>query len=192
MPFPHKGAAMRLIRIIALLALLPRAAIAQQQNAPAINLTSTLVRPANTTAYAGGQLIASSTTAGSIVVPKLSIQDAAGDIIIAKFLLTTNVTTGWVGAAITLNLWSAVPTYTNGDGGAYAVATGSAGYLGQLSCTFAQAGDGAYAECVPALGTVIIPKLANGGAIFWDMSIGGAATPISVQTFTISAIEKLN
>ena len=42
------------------------------------NPTSVLTRPANTTAYASGQLIASSTTAGSIVVRSFAIATSAG------------------------------------------------------------------------------------------------------------------
>src|SRR5690242_11771933 len=53
------------------------------------NPTSTLTRPANATAYAANQLIASSTTAGSVVVPSFTTLTGTG--IIARLRLRTNV-----------------------------------------------------------------------------------------------------
>ena len=126
------------------------------------NPTSTLTRPANTTAYASGQLIASSTTAGSVVVPSFALPNSAGGAIIPKLRLQTNVTTGWGSASIQVDTWSPAPTFSNGDGGTYTVATGSTGYLGSFTCSLTQGGDGAYGECVPVSGQVIAPKLASG------------------------------
>ena len=150
------------------------------------NPTSVLTRPANTTAYAAGNLVGSSTTAGSVTVPSFSIANTAGGSVIPKVLLSTNVTTGWAGIGYQIDFWRAAPTFTNGDGGAYAVATGAANYLGSYTGTFAQAGDGAYSEAAPVLGNVVAPKLASGASIFWTIKITSAATPISGQTFTLT------
>src|SRR5437660_138343 len=84
------------------------------------NPASTLTRPANTTAYAANQLIASSTTAASIVVPSFATVAGAG--ILPRLRLRTNAPSGWGGINLSINLWSAAPTYTNGDSGAYAPA----------------------------------------------------------------------
>ncbi len=150
--------------------------------------TSTFTRPANTTAYSSGNLIASSTTAGSIVVPSFSLANYAGSAIIPKIGLATNATTGW-GVTLTMNLWTSAPTYTNGDGGAYAVATSGAGkyYLGQFSCILIQFADGASGECSPAYGNVVKVTLPSGVAIYWDLQATGTVTPISQQTFTATA-----
>lgn len=154
------------------------------------NPTSTLTRPADTTAYASGDLVASSTTAGSIVVPSFAITNSAGGAIIPRVRLTTNKTSGW-GIAVTVNLWSTAPTYTNGDNGAYAVATGAAGWLCSFAITLMQYADGATGFGSPSVGNACIAKLASGTAIYWDLQVGAAATPASGQTFTLTA-EVLN
>lgn len=148
------------------------------------NPTSTLTRPANTTAYASGQLIASSTTAGSVVVPSFTIQGGRG--FIPRLRLSTNVTTGWAGP-LTVTLWRTAPTYTNGDGGTYAVATGAASRLAQYTCTLTQYGDGASGECSITIGNFLTASLPSGTSVYWDMQAGGALTPISGQTFTLTA-----
>lgn len=143
-------------------------------------------RPADTTAYASGDLIANSTTAGSVVLPTCVVaRFAAGSGLLTRFRLYTNVTTGWGSAVITINLWSAQPTYTNGDNGAYAVATGAAGYLGQTQVTLTQFGDGAAGQGAISVGNFAGLKLASGQVIYWDMQVAAALTPISGQTFTL-------
>lgn len=152
------------------------------------NPTSTLTRPADTTAYALNDLIASSTTAGSVVVPSFTAtRVAAGSGTIPRVRLYSNVTTGWDAATVTIRLWSAAPTYTNGDNGAYAVATGAAGYLASFPVTLNQVADGAYGVAAPAVGNALSFKLTSGTSIFWDLQLTTIAgnTPISAQTFTL-------
>jgi hypothetical protein len=152
--------------------------------------SSTLTRPANTTAYAQNELIASSTTAGSVVVPSFAIANAGGAAAIPEIILTTNVTTGWGAVVAAVRFWSAAPTYTNGDGGAYGVATGAAGYLGSMSVTLSQFGDGAAGVGTPAAGSALWIKLASGSAVYWDLQYtsSGSLTPISGQTFTLTPV----
>lgn len=152
----------------------------------ATNPTSTLTRPANTTAYGANQLIASNATPGSIVVPNFAIANAAGAAIIPRVRLSTNATTGW-GTTLTLNLWTTAPTYTNGDGGTYAVATGGATHVAQFSCVLTQYGDAAQGECQINVNNFAILKLASGTAVYWDLQTTAAVTPISGQTFTVTA-----
>lgn len=150
------------------------------------NPTSTLTRPANTTAYAVGDVISSNTTAGSVVVPSFAIANSAGAAIIPRLRLSSNVTTGWSAISLQVNLWTAAPTYTNGDNGAYAVATGAAGYLGSCQISLNQFGDGAVGVGAISNGANI--KLASGTSIFWDLQIvTGTPTPTSGQTFTLTA-----
>jgi hypothetical protein len=153
------------------------------------NPTSTLTRPANTTAYAANQLIASSTTAASIVVPSLATLTGAG--ILPRLRLRTNAGNGWGGVNLSINLWSAAPTYTNGDGGAYAPATGSAAWLANfLVSSLQQFGDGAIGSGGLTSANEMAIRLAS-GTLFWDLQILSAATPGSGQTFTLTA-ELLN
>ena len=69
------------------------------------NPTSTLTRPANTTAYAANQIIASNTSGASVVVPSFAIANSAGGASIPRLRLSTSVTTGWGGVVININLW---------------------------------------------------------------------------------------
>ena len=136
------------------------------------NPTSTLTMTSSTTAYSAGQLIASSATAGSIVVPYFSIINGGGGALIPRLRLSTNDTTStaWGGVFIQVDLWSAAPTFTNGDRGTWSPATGTASHLGAYSCTMsAEYGDGAYAECSPAVGTVSAPALPTTANIYWTL-----------------------
>ena len=155
------------------------------------NPTSTLTRPANTTAYVANAIIASNTSGASVVVPSFAIQNSAGGASIPRLRLSTNVTTGWSGVVININLWTAAPTYTNGDNGSYVVATGAASYLGQFSVSLNQFADGASGIAISSSGNPVNVRLGSGTAIYWDMQITGTATPISGQTFTLTA-EALN
>ncbi len=150
------------------------------------NPTSVLTRPNDTNAYSINDLIASSTTAGSIVVPSFNIVNSAGGVIIPRVRLSTNVTTGWGAVTLQVTLWSAAPTYTNGDNGAYAVATGSANRLAQYQVTLTQDADGASGNGALLVGNAAAIKLASGTAIYWDIQTLTAATPIANQTFTIT------
>ena len=166
----------------------------------ATNPTSTLTS-GTATSLVAGQLIASSTTAGSIVVPSFPLVYSSGAAIAPKGILTTSATSGWSGATVQVDWWSAAPTFTNGDGGTYAVATGAASYLGSLTCTFGgtvgsatlgQAADGAYAECTPNVGTVMMPKLVSGNLIYWTMLSLSTVTKASGATFVFKPAAALN
>lgn len=150
------------------------------------NPVATFARPANTTAYAVGNLIANSTTAGLIAVPSFSILTTAGGAIIPRIRVLTNVSTGWNGVNLSINLWSASPTYTNGDGGAYAP-SGSANWLANYQVTLTQFGDGAAGGGGITSANEMTIKLASGYLIFADIQTLSVATPISGQTFTIAA-----
>jgi hypothetical protein len=160
------------------------------------NPTSVLTRPANTTAYTANQLIASSVTAGSVVVPSFNVSGCqlsacAQSSLLRRIKLLTNATTGMGSATFTIEFWSAAPTFTNGDGGAYAVATGAAKWLGSMTITtFTQVGDGAYGIGTPPVGSEISMNLGPGNSqVFWTLDATVGFTPISGQTFTLVAEE---
>lgn len=147
-----------------------------------INLSATFTRPANTTAYASGQLIANSTTAGSVVPMQFTLPGGAP--IVVRVRLSTNVTTGWGSGSITVNLWSCKPTYTSGDGAAYAISAGGSCWIGSFPITLTQYGDAASGEGSPTVGNnVVLPP----GAVYYaDLTSGSSLTPISGQTFTLT------
>lgn len=144
-----------------------------------------LTRPSDTNAYAIDDLIASSTTAGSIVVPSFTASRiATGTGMIRRVRMVTNHTTAIGAVTLEVGIWSAAPTYTNGDNGAYAVATGAANYLGTFSVMLVQHADGAVGNGVPLVGSEINFALASGSTLFWDLKTKTAFTPQSGKTFT--------
>lgn len=160
----------------------------------ASNRTSTLTRPADTSAYADLDLVATDTTAVSVAVPSFTLLTYTGAIgggtgngSITRLRLVSNHTTGLSAKPVAVRLWTAAPTYTNGDNGAYAVATGAAGYLGKFTGTFEQFADGAVADLSLAVGAQLRVNLASGTAIYWDLQIVTGFTPQSGKTFTLTA-----
>ena len=177
-------------RLSSLIALFPTAltvgAGALKIGAVIANPTSTLTRPANTTAYVAGNLIANNTVAASLSVPSFTATPGVGgNGTIKKLRLYTDKTSGMNGVTIQIDLWSAAPTFTNGDGGVFAVATGSANWLGRFTVTLVQVGDGAYFAAIPDVGNAVEFALASGQSIFWTMQAMTGFTPASGQHFTV-------
>ena len=170
----------------------------------AANPTATLALPSTTSAYTAGWLICSSATVATcnsaIAANPITIGYSAGAVIIPRLRLSTNdaTSTAWATQTITVDLWSAAPTFqTTGDRASFAtdLLTGTGSHLGSFSCTFPAAAansDGLYAECSPAVGNFATVKLASGTSIFWTLTAttGSGVTGAS-KTFTLTA-ETLN
>jgi hypothetical protein len=125
-------------------------------------------------------------TNASKAAPYITLPATSGAALSPKLNLATNATSGWGGIAVTLSLFTAAPTYTNGDGGVYAATLGSAVLLDQYSCTFIQYVDQAQAVCIPNNGpvSVLLPPSAK---VYWDIYLTSAtATKASGQTFTLT------
>lgn len=148
--------------------------------------TSVLTRPNDTTAYAQNDLIASSTTAGSIVVPSFGIQSHTT---IKRLRLYTNKTSGMGTFQGFVELWKTAPTLTNGDNGAYAIATGAASWIGSSTlAVMTQVADGGYTTGVPTTGSEF-GIIHGGSTIYWTLKEADATgfTPAANQTFTLVA-----
>lgn len=150
----------------------------------ALNPTATVTRPADTTAYASGDLVANSTTAGSVTVPTLTVaRKAAGSIELRGVKLHKSGTV-ITNASFRIHFFRVAPTVTNGDNGAY-LPSGVANYLGYFDVTVDQVfSDGAAGFSIPSGGRAI--KLASGTDIFPLIEARGAYTPISAEVFTIT------
>lgn len=155
----------------------------------AIPALSSFTMTSSTTAYTAGQLIANSATAGNVVVPSFSLQNITGPytaITRGRLQINDSTSTAWGGQTITIDLWSAAPTFTNGDRGAYSPATGTANHLGSLTCVMsAEYGDGVYSECSVATGNFISLGLGSSTPIYWSATatsgsgVTGASKTIS-------------
>jgi hypothetical protein len=138
--------------------------------------------------YKPSDLIASS--AITPVVPSFSIANSGGGAIIPRIRLQTNYAGSitWNNAILSVNLWSAAPTYTGGDGQIYNVATGSANWLANFLVTLTQFGDGAMGFGQPTGANELALKLASGTAVFWDLQLLTMfMQPLASQTFTLTA-----
>lgn len=151
---------------------------------------ATLTRPADTTQYAAGDLVANSTTASEVTNRVFTFPRFRGPLRIRKWLLekTDNDVTS---AAFLLHLFSSAPTYTSaGDNGAFATVgqslTGT--YIGTLtiagmygSSTFA------HGQGVPVVGDYVTWEPAWGTAaelsLYGVMVANGTYTPTSGGTF---------
>lgn len=149
------------------------------------NPSQTFTRPADTTAYAANDLVANATAAGSVAYGTIAAaRISGGSFQIDRLRLTTNHTTGLASKNVRVRLWTAAPTYTNGDNGGYVVATGAAGYLGSYTGAFEQFADGATAILSPDVASVV-GKLSASANIFWDIQTLDIFTPQSAKTFTL-------
>jgi hypothetical protein len=156
-------------------------------------VSANFTRPADTTAYASGDLIANSTTAGSVTPMSFTasrINDASGMVRRAKLKKSTTSTTN---ASYRLHLYQNDPSassgITNGDNGAWS--TKEANYLGSLTCDMTATtgrafSDAASAQCSVDNGTEInfIPKSGT-QLIYGLLEARGAYTPGNAEVFTV-------
>jgi hypothetical protein len=151
---------------------------------------SSFTLPSTTTAYSAGQLMANSATAGSVLVPSFTLQDLGLSTIISRGQLQINdsTSTAWGGQTITIDLWSAAPTFTNGDRGTYLPATNTDFHLATFTCVMsAEYGDGVYGECGISVGNVLALNLSTPTSIYWTATAttGSGVTGASkVVSFT--------
>lgn len=146
---------------------------------PSLGASSTGTAVTAALVYIPGNLIASSATAPAVA--SFSVPTSAA--IIPRIRVVTNATAGWNNAQLSLNLWSAPPSYANGDGGPYA-ASGSANWLANFQVVLIQFGDGAAGSGGVSFANELTIKVA-GTAIFVDLQVLNQQTPIVSQTFTI-------
>jgi hypothetical protein len=152
-------------------------------------IDATVTRPADTTAYASGDLVAHSTTAGSVVPLTFALARTtqAGGMIRRIRLRKTG--TSVTNASFRLHLYSASPTPANGDNGAWSTDQAAA-YIGSLDVTCDKAfTDGAAGNGVPTVGSEII---FTSDTVYGLLEARGAYTPASAEQFTVSVECLLN
>lgn len=155
-----------------------------------ITASGNFTRPANTTAYSSGQIIAESVTAGSCNPISLAVAraiDSTGAI--RRVYLRVN-DTAWLNATVRVHLFRSAVTFAAGDGGTLAGNLTESGYLGYCDVTLDRqfsnpfvAGHG-----VPAIGGEI-NFLPTSGAqtVFAVLEARSAVTPTASKVFTLSA-----
>lgn len=159
-----------------------------QVGALAALVTGSFTRPANTTQYASGDLVANSATAGSVVPITLAI--GRGDGGAAKTGMIRRLRLRKSGTSITnasfrIHLYrTSSITTANGDNGAFSTDQ-AANYVGKVDIVMDQAfTDGASGNGVPTVGSEFNFASANYYAL---IEARAAYTPADSETFTLEA-----
>lgn len=153
---------------------------------PAVSFT----RPADTTAYAVGDLIANSVTAASVVVPTWPTTSQSGGFYLGgiRLLKSGNVLTN---ATFRLHMFSLVPTIaTAGDNSVFSAnVSGMANWIGSFDGQMLAAGaDGAAVNLTPTEGLVNPIQQGQGTPVFALLQALAAYTPASAEVFTITPL----
>lgn len=157
-----------------------------QISSPSANFT----RPADTTAYASGDLVANSTTAGSVVPLSwaLGSSSISAPITIKRARIVTDAT-AVTNLNLRLHLYDASPVPANGDNGAYST-TKAANYLGYISCDGTTTPGAKFSDGAVAIGAITAGAEINvrpGTATVYGLLEALAAyTPASAEVVTVT------
>lgn len=148
---------------------------------------ATFTRPSDTTAYASGDLVANSTTAGSVTALAFEStkrgSGSFGKMVRSRVAKSSTSTTN---ASFRLHLFTSPPSVTNGDNGAI-IPNKAADYLGSVDVTVDRVtGDGAVGIGSLVAGSEINFSTAAGAIkIYGLLEARGAYTPTSAEVFTV-------
>lgn len=178
------------------LALMPTPQVVAQQrpqvvvaSPPVAAVSASVTRPADTTAYADGDLMANSTTAGSVVPLQWTIARATDTAIRVTGAKVRTSNTSVTNAVFRVHLYRVSPTVANGDNGAWS-SSGSANYVGCVDVTVDKAfTDGAAGTGIPCTGlasTTVTFPVAGTRILYGLIEVKGAYTPTSAQVTTVT------
>jgi hypothetical protein len=151
--------------------------------------SANFTRPADTTTYAQGDLVANSTTAGSVTPLALTAARVSGGGGVIRKLRLIKSTASLTNAQFRVHLYNALPTVANGDNAAFST-PGALNYIDAFDVTMDQAfTDGAAGFGFPRHGPDVSFKLASGQAVYALIEFRGAAnyTPGNAEMFTVIA-----
>jgi hypothetical protein len=154
------------------------------------NQSQTFTRPGDTTAYASGDQVANSTTAGSVTPMTFTV---GGTAVGAEFVLEriklAKSTTSVTNASFRVHLWSASPTVAAGDNAAMST-SGTATYLGYYDVTIDKAFTDGSAGFVATLRDNAIVLTTQ--YIYGLLEAQAAYSPGNAETFTVTIEGYLN
>jgi hypothetical protein len=154
------------------------------------NQSQTFTRPGDTTAYAAGDQVANSTTAGSVTPMTFTVGGTAiGSEFILERVKLAKSTVSTTNAAFRVHLWSASPTVAGGDNAAMST-SGTATYLGYYDVTMSKA----FTDGAAGFGTVAdnAMVLTASQYIYALIEAQAAYSPGNAETFTLSIEGYLN
>lgn len=150
------------------------------------NPSASFTRPNNTTAYATGQLVANSVTAGSVVPLAIALgnQFPNGMTRLTRARLAKS-STSITNATFRVHLYETLPTPANGDGGVWSTDQ-SAHWLGNIDISSMLAfTDGAAGTGSAPAGSEMFLRLA-GKSVYALIAALGAYTPAANESFTLT------
>lgn len=151
---------------------------------PSIERSATFTRPADTTQYASGDLVANSTTAGSVTLMSWAFGSPG---VWLRRLLVTKSDPDTTGASFRLWLHNdSAVTFTNGDNGALSIASSTlpianvaAGQPIEFDFDFSLTGSGDVGVATWDTGLIYLPATTYG-----FLEARGTYTPASAEVFT--------
>lgn len=145
-------------------------------------------RPADTAAYAVGDIVAQSTTAGSCSpVPVAVSRDIDTTGIMRRCRVKVN-DLAWFNASLYVHVFKDAPTFSSGDNAAFAAALTESNYLGAFTVTLDQKFSGSIVKGigVPVAGSeIVFDPSAGTKNVFFVIETKSAVTPGSAKTFTV-------
>lgn len=151
-----------------------------------IHSSASFTRPNDTTAYAANDLVANSTTAGSVVPMTFGFPTGPGNSIWIRAAKVQKSGTTPTNANFHIRLYGSSPTVANGDNGAWS--SNIASYAGKIDVAIAEAfTDG----CVisDSLSELADLHMRTSNGIIYGLLVADAAyTPIANEVFTVTLI----
>ncbi len=143
--------------------------------------------PSGTTAYASGQLIANSATAGSVTPLTFAVCRTNANTGMVRRIRLKTTDTGFTGLTVYVKLYRDTPTLTNGDHGTWL--TTESNYLGTVSVSLDQHfSDAEKGVGVPTAGSEINFDCASGSSNIYGLVVAtSAVTPQGAKVFTAVA-----
>lgn len=144
---------------------------------PTLRPSASFTRPSDTTAYAAGDLVANSTTAGSVAAMAFTVANSSGG---KGLIRAVKIKKGGTAtASLRAHFFTSAPTLTNGDNGAFLPT--ESGYLGYIDVSLAAFSDGASGV---GLGELYF-DLTGTTDVYGVLETRGAFTPSSASIYTV-------
>lgn len=153
------------------------------------NPSASFTRPADTTQYAIGDLVANSTTAGSVVPMSFVLGNSFG---FGQFRLTRvrlfKSNNSPTAATFRVHLYSSLPTSAAGDNAAYS--TTLSNWIGAVDVPLMMAfTDGCASVGAAVAGSEFLIKQDAGKTVYALLAALGTYTPASAEVFTLTLEE---
>lgn len=148
-----------------------------------VRANASFTRPADTTGYAIGDLIANNTVAVNVATMVFSIGRKTGLGGMIRRARMRKSGTNVSNASFRLHLYAVAPTFTNGDNGAW-LSNGVGNYVGSIDITCDRIfSDGASGNGVPNIGSEVN---FTADTYYGVLEARAGYNPASAETFTIT------